>query len=183
MPARRARRLVVDASVAGAAGGKTATAPTSTRCRDFLETLRRETRCCIVMSPKLKDEWTEHQSLFARGWLTAMTSRRRVIFDDVAQSNRMRREIEGAAASRQSEVQALRKDFHLVEAAIATDRTVVSLDETVRRLFKAAALSVTAIKNVVWVNPGDTTEQPIAWVRNGAKPERGRMLGHRESEP
>lgn len=171
---------MVDASVAGAAGGKTATAPASTRCRDFLLTLRQETECRIVMQPKLKDEWDAHKSLFARTWLTAMVSRGRVIFDEVPPSNRMRREIESSAAANQRDLKALRKDFHLVEAAIATDRTVVSLDETVRRLFKAAAQSVVAIKKVVWVNPSIAAEQPVKWLRNGAKPENARMLGYLE---
>ncbi len=131
------------------------------------------------MPPKLKDEWDAHKSLFARTWLTAMASRGRVIFDEVPPSGRMRREIENAAAN-QRDVAALRKDFHLVEAAIATDRTVISLDETVRQLFKAAARGVAAVKKVVWVNPTVTTEQPISWLKNGAKPENARMLGYLE---
>jgi hypothetical protein len=181
VPAKGAR-LVVDASVAGAAGGRTATAPTATRCRDFLETLRQETRCCIVMPPKLKDEWDKHKSVFASRWLVAMASRGRVIFIDVPLSNKMRREIERVAATKKSEVNALRKDFHLVEAAIAHDETVVSLDELVRRLFKAAALGVAAIKKVVWVNPVNSAEQPLVWLRSGTKAENVRMLGYVEPE-
>ncbi len=182
MPAKRARRLVVDASVAGAAGAATATAPVSTLCRDFLKTLREETRCRVVMPPELKDEWEEHTSRFARRWLTAMTSQGRVIFDDVPASVRMRREIERAAAKNQREAAALRKDFHLIEAAIATDRNVVSLDEIVRRLFKTSAQSVVAIKKVVWVNPANTAERPLTWLRDGAKAEHVRMLGYKERE-
>jgi hypothetical protein len=172
----------VDTSVAGAAGGKTATAPTSTRCRDFLETLRQKTRCSVVMPPKLKDEWERHKSTFASGWLVAMASRRRVFFDDVPPSNKMRREIERVAATSQGEIKALRKDFHLIEAAIATDRNVVSLDETVRRLFRTAARSVAAIEKVVWVNPTNTAEESIAWLQKGTKPENARMLGHKTPE-
>lgn len=168
----------MDASVAGAAGGKTATAPTSTRCRDFLLTMRQETGCLVVMPPKLRDEWEAHRSGFARTWLVSMASRRRVLFDDFPPSNRMRRDIESAAATKKSETDALRKDFHLVEAAIGTDKTVVSLDETVRRLFKAAAHGVAAIRKVVWVNPDETAEQPLEWLRGGAKAENARMLGH-----
>jgi hypothetical protein len=183
VPVKRGRRLVVDASVAGAAGGKTATAPASTRCRDFLLTLLRETDCCIVMSPKLRDEWDKHQSALASTWLTTMTSRRRVlILVDLPSSNRMRREIERVATKKKSEVDALRKDFHLIEAAIAHDKTVVSSDEIVRRLFKAAAHSVAVIKKVVWVNPVAPAEEPIAWLLGGAKAENIRMLGYVEHE-
>jgi hypothetical protein len=179
VPAKRGRRLVVDASVAGAAGGKTATAPTSTRCRDFLLTLQQKTECCVVMPGQLKDEWERHRSLFARTWLTAMASRRRVVFGDVPPSNKMRREIVRAAATKPTEVDALEKDFHLIEAAIANDRTVVSLDEVVRRLFKAAAQSVEAIRKVVWVNPVKPVEDAVEWLRGGAKVEAVRMLGHK----
>ncbi|HZT57104.1 MAG TPA: hypothetical protein VFA21_00615 [Pyrinomonadaceae bacterium] len=183
MPAKRARRLVVDASVAGAAGGGTATAPTATRCRDFLETLRQETRCCIVLPPKLNDEWERHMTPFASRWLKAMARRGRVIIDDVPPSNRMRREIERAAATKKTEVDALRKDFHLIEAAIAHDRIVVSRDEEVRGLFKAAAASVAAIKKVIWVNPVKPDEQPLVWLRSGAKAENVRTLGYVEPQP
>lgn len=182
MPAKRARRLVLDASVAGAAGRKTAMDPTSTDCRKFLLALQQETDCCVVMPPKLKGEWDSHMSSFASTWRNAMARRGRVFFDVVPPSNRMRREIERAAASRKSEVDALRKDFHLIEAAIAHDRIVVSRDEEVRGLFKAAARSVAAIKKVVWVNPVNAAEQPLAWLRDGAKTENARMLGHVEPE-
>lgn len=128
------------------------------------------------MPPKLKDEWDAHKSIFASLWLTSMTSRRRVLFDDVPPSNKMRREIERAAATSKGEIKALRKDFHLIEAAIATDRTVVSLDETVRRLFRTAARNVAALEKVVWVNPTNTAEESVVWLRKGAKPENARML-------
>jgi len=177
VPAKRGRRLVVDASVAGAAGGKTATAPTSTRCRDFLLTLQQGTECSVVMPRQLRDEWERHRSRFARTWLTAMASRRRVDFGAVPPSNKMRRKIERAAATKKREADALLKDFHLIEAAIDNDRAVVSLDEIVRRLFKAAAQRVEAIRKVVWVNPVKPAEDAVEWLRGGAKAEAVRMLG------
>jgi hypothetical protein len=73
----------------------------------------------------------------------------------------------------------MRKDYHLLEAAIATDHSVVSLDETVRVLFASAAGSIVALKNVVWVNPDKAGEKSIDWLERNAKPERKRMLGHR----
>ncbi|MCA1614563.1 MAG: hypothetical protein LC795_10580 [Acidobacteria bacterium] len=178
MPAKKARRLVVDASVASAAGGKAATATAPKRCRDFLSTLRDETGCHVVIPPMLRDEWEEHMSGFTRVWLRNMTQRGRVIPRDVVPSTRMRREIVRAAATKKTEADALQKDFHLVEAAIAYDKTVVSLDDEVRRLFKAAARSVIAIKKVVWVNPVEPAEKSIEWLRDGARAEPVRMLSH-----
>jgi hypothetical protein len=165
----------VDASVAAAAGETLA--PTSKRCRDFLLTLRQETDCRVVMPPSLKDEWDAHRSLFARTWLANMTQRGRVISDAVEPSEKMRRKIESAAATKKREVDALLKDFHLIEAAIANDRTVVSLDEVVRRLFKAAAQGVETIRKVIWVNPTRPAEDAVGWLRGGARAEAARMLG------
>ena len=52
------------------------------------------------------------------------------------------------------------KDCHLIEAARATDRNVVSIDETVRQYFHTAARSVGPLREVRWVNPTLTDEQP-----------------------
>ena len=53
----------------------------------------------------------------------------------------------------------MRKDFHLLEAAWATDQTIISLDETIRQLFARAAQRVGEIRDIVWVNPERTEEE------------------------
>ncbi len=73
----------------------------------------------------------------------------------------------------------MRKDYRLIEAAIVTDRIVISLDETVRILFAAVVRSVGKLRNIVWVNPSRTEEEFILWLENGAKPEKRRLLGFR----
>ncbi len=46
------------------------------------------------------------------------------------------------------------KDLRLIEAAIATDKIVISLDDnTARKFFIRAASQVDKLKNIVWVNP------------------------------
>lgn len=69
------------------------------------------------------------------------------------------------------------KDFHLVEAALATDQTVTSLDDIVRNLFASTSRTAGELRSIVWVNPDKTQEQAIAWLENGAKPEKKRILG------
>jgi hypothetical protein len=177
VPAKASRRLVIDASVGGAAGGKLATFPTSKNCRDFLLTVRK-LRHRIIMTPHLNDEWDRHQSSFAQAWLSSMVSRRRVIFVQIAPSNKLRRQIESTAANMDAR-RTMRKDFHLIEAAMAFDKTVVSLDEEVRSLFGSAARSVIPLSKIVWVNPDNADEGPIKWLENRAKPERKRMLGYK----
>ena len=85
-------------------------------------------------------------------------------------------EIERTAVG-ERDIEALRKDFHLLQAALATDQTIISLDETVRGFFTRASQQVSEIQNVIWINPNRTAEeQPITWLRNGAPPEAHRCL-------
>ena len=77
----------------------------------------------------------------------------------------------------ENEIEAMQKDFHLLQAALATDQTVISLDETVRWLFARASQQVGEIRDIIWVNPDRTAEeQPIEWLQNGAPPELHRQL-------
>jgi len=69
------------------------------------------------------------------------------------------------------------KDLILIEAALASDKTVVSRDDTVRRLFRANLARLRALRPVVWVNPERPDEAAVDWLRSGAKPERRRQLG------
>jgi len=71
------------------------------------------------------------------------------------------------------------KDIHLVEAARGSDRLVSSRDEDVRRdLRRLAASNVTQLRSVVWVNPTRPGEEPLVWLRSGARNDRWRRLDH-----
>jgi hypothetical protein len=75
----------------------------------------------------------------------------------------------------------VKKDIHLIEAALSTDKIVVSLDDnTARRFFTLAAQGVeelSELKAIAWVNPDKPEETPIAWLKGGANPEPERLLG------
>lgn len=130
------------------------------------------------MTPYLNGEWDRHQSLFARTWLSSMVSRRDVIFIKIAASNKLRRQIEDTATNMAAR-KAMRKDFHLIEAAMAFDRIISSLDEEARSLFNSAVRNVILLGKIVWVNPDKAEEEPITWLEDRAKPERKRMLGYK----
>ena len=176
MRSRNLKRLVVNASVARAAGGESATASVSINCTEFLETFRDESSHHVVMTPELSEEWNEHQSIFAARWLKSMIARRRFVYTMLPQNRTLSDEIERTAVG-ERDIEALRKDFHLLQAALETDQTVISLDETIRGLFKRASQQVGEIRDIIWVNPDRTTEEhPIAWLQNGALPEPNRRL-------
>jgi hypothetical protein len=71
----------------------------------------------------------------------------------------------------------MEKDAHLLEAALLTDRIVISCDEKVRVLFRAACREVHEIRQVHWANPEKEDEAVADWVREGARVEARRQLG------
>lgn len=71
----------------------------------------------------------------------------------------------------------MRKDVHLIEAALTSDGLVVALDETVRELFSIASKSVGEIENIIWVNPDKEDEKSMLWLETGARSEKHRRLG------
>ncbi|MEW6378446.1 MAG: hypothetical protein AB1611_02430 [bacterium] len=169
------RRLVIDASVARSAGGDEATNLQSQCCRNFLQSIL---DIChrMVMTPQIISEWNRHQSNFARMWRVSMMARRKVDFLNDIQNSELSEKIK-LVAVKENDVEAMLKDFHLIEAALASERTIISLDEIVKKLFAAASGSIGELKNVVWVNPAKEDEHPIIWLQDGAKAEKDRQLG------
>ena len=168
------KRLVIDADVAQASGSDTATDPRAKDCRDFLQKVL---SLChrVVMTPEISDEWKGHRSRFARRWLVLMKSRKKVCRVEPPANEVLLDKIEKTATSEKA-LKDMRKDFRLLEAALATDQAITSCDETVRRHFTQAAQSVDEIQDIVWVNPERTEEQPLPWLRDGAQPEAHRKL-------
>ncbi len=170
------KRIVVNASVARAAGGKDATASVSVNCTEFLETFRDNTLHHVVMTLELSEEWNKHQSNFAAAWLANMIATKRFHYVVLPQNRTLHDKVE-ATASQEKDINAMLKDFHLLGAALETDKTVISLDETIRTLFAQASQQVDGIRGIIWVNPDRTVEeQPIVWLNNGAPPEPHRQL-------
>ena len=79
-------------------------------------------------------------------------------------------------ADSDNDLDAVRKDIHLIHAALAADRSIVSCDETARQLFGNASSTVPDLSPIVWVNPDREEEKPIQWLEDGAEAEPDRML-------
>lgn len=174
------KRLVIDASVARAAGGEDATYPISVYCRDFLQAVL-DISHRVVMTPDIRDEWNKHQSKSARIWLRRMVAKKKLCPCDLGVDDDLWRQIEAIAESNK-ERDIMVKDLRLVEAAIATDRTVISLDNQVRKRFASSAVQVDALKDIIWVNPSQIEEKPLDWLHNGAEPEIERSLGFQKAD-
>jgi hypothetical protein len=133
------------------------------------------------MTPEIGEEWNQNQSSFARRWRRSMVARKKVVVLDRVASEPLRRKVDALAVKEKAR-EAMMKDIHLIEAALASDLRVASLDEEARGLLTAAAQEIRELKKVVWVNPDKSEEQPIVWLEEGAKAEHDRRLGFTEME-
>lgn len=174
MRARDSKQLVIDADVAQASGSETTTHPTAMRCRDFLNTVLSLSHR-VVMTEKISDEWRRHASRFARRWRVSMDARRRVDRVNPPENENLRSNILGTAGS-ETQSENIEKDFHLLQAALTTNQTIISRDETIRHLFSRASQQIGEIRRIIWVNPDRTEEYPIVWLQNGARPDSERQL-------
>ena len=166
------RRLVIDADIAHSAGESEH--PISSACRRFLATMLNFGHL-LVMTDAIKKEWKPHISKYSRKWRRQMYARKLVIQIEVNEDETLREHIDAAVHWDQRET--VDKDAHLIEAAIATDRLVTSRDETARKVFRNASVDVRQLRHIVWVNPTQPDEEPIDWLRNGARAEAHRELG------
>src|SRR5262245_37230002 len=117
--------LVIDASIARAAGSLDSKHPTGILCRDFLMKLR---GVChrMTWTAAIKTEWDGQQSPFALTWRVSMErlgKLRRVVPE-----SQLPEEIKECKVDAGVEAKMI-KDCHLVEAALATDSRVASLDD------------------------------------------------------
>jgi hypothetical protein len=171
------RRLVIDADVASAAGGEHAVHPRSVHCRDFLEAvLANDHR--LVITPEISDEWTRRQSNFSRSWRRRMYARKSVFALNLDTSRSVVTRLRRVKCTKRQH-DAMLNDVHLIDAALATDRTVNSLDAEARNVYARACGSLAELKRIVWVNPDKPGEDPLGWLERGAQADRERMLGWR----
>jgi hypothetical protein len=176
MDKAKSKRLVIDADILHSAGGEDASHPTAKHCRDFLKAVL--TICHRVARTSLIDEeWKRHSSNFSRKWCVSMHSKKKFerVQTDSSAAQSLLRTVERTVTS-DKEIDAVRKDIHLIHAALATDRSIVSCDETVRQLFENVSSVVLALSPIVWINPDRAEETPIQWLENGAEAELDRML-------
>jgi hypothetical protein len=71
------------------------------------------------------------------------------------------------------------KDCHLIEAALATDCRIASLDDRARGHFARLVAAISVLEAVLWVNPAAPDEQVLDWIERGARDERRRRLAYR----
>jgi hypothetical protein len=167
MAKAESRRLVIDASVARAAGkGHANTPPEKKACRDFLLAVL---RVChkVAMSPEVFEEWKNHKQEYAHTWLTSMVARKKFASKHSLENPDIKHAVLATATS-EREREAMDKDLHLLWAAMSHDRLVVSLDENARVLFQRAAAGVAELRRIGWINPATEADCGVGWLEGGA---------------
>jgi hypothetical protein len=176
MDRAKSKRLVIDADVLHSAGGEQTVHPRAKHCRDFLKAVL--TICHrVARTPAIDEEWNCHSSDFSRKWRVWMNSKKKLerVQTDFSEARSLLRNVERTVNS-DKEIDAVRKDIHLIHAALAADRSIVSCDETARQLFRNGSSTVSDLSPIVWVNPDREEEKPIQWLEDGAEAEPDRML-------
>lgn len=171
------RRLVIDTTIARAAGGDAATHPVSASCRDFLTSVL---LIChkFAVTPDLQAEWRQHRSRFSSTWLTSMDARKKVVRIEAPDIGPIREKVEKISEPRAKAE--MTKDLHLVAAASATDGLIVSMDEEARGLFRKESGNIGELKDLVWVNPCKAEDDGLVWLKDGAPTQRHRQLAPAE---
>jgi hypothetical protein len=176
----RSRVLVIDASVARAAG-EVSMHPTSRGCREFLKAVLLHGHR-MAMTDDIQAEWNKHQSRYARGWRTSMVARKRIEFVEVAPHLTLEKRVVRAVAD-DFLVAIIDKDRRLIEAALVTEKRVTSLDDHVRKHLQHHLSRLAEVRLICWVNPCTPEEEALAWLEAGAPAERMRLLGYVSSRP
>lgn len=186
MAKKASRRLVIDASVARSAtlSGN----PTSTACRELLQVIY-DVCHRIVLSAEIYREWERHalqartsadlqRVRFLANWMVAMSRRKggKILRPRVDRDETLRAKINrlGLPGNARREIT---EDLHLVEAALAFDRIIVSRDDAARALFQSVAGDCPEIEKVLWCNPVDLGQEALEWLRTGARNVKAWQLG------
>lgn len=147
MSRKSSRVLVIDACVARAAGETEH--PVSSACRACLVAVK---DIChrVALSEELRQEWNEHQSRFTRKWQVSMATRHKPL--QIVKTAELQLDYSGLSPS---ERQAVAKDQHLLEAALAADRVIVTIDDALRDALGRMPKKLRRLKTICWIHPVD----------------------------
>lgn len=160
-------RLVIDANIAHSAGSSEV--PSSLYSRECLNAVLNNDHIAVFNS-SLRGEWKAHASLFAKRWWRSMAARRRI--DDV-EGEEFAAHLAPACAYLEEDgwKAALRKDFHLVQSALASDWTILSNERSFPKYVALASRKVRVLSTLYFANPEVEGSPCIVWIKAGADAE------------
>ncbi len=150
---KQSRLLVVDASVMRGSGAQDGHSATCTRLLNDIMNICHRT----AITTQIKAEWDKHQSVEAIKWRARMNGKKKLV--PVAHDESLvRTDIEQKVPSGHSaQKQALLKDAHLLAAAMATDRLLLTADTKLKALCEKHHID----QNIEWLTITAADPQPV----------------------
>jgi hypothetical protein len=172
MTRKNRKMLVIDANIARSAG--TTEVPSSFYSRACLDAVLKA-EYVAVFSHALEQEWNKHASLYSRQWRASMVARRRI---ESVEGREFAHLLDRACSclARIAWQDALRKDFHLVQSALATGQILLSNETNLPSHLKASCEAVTEFRKLFFANPEIEQGDCITWIVAGAKKETKRRI-------
>jgi hypothetical protein len=163
---------VIDANIAQSAGSSDV--PKSLYSRECLNAVR-ECKHVAVFSQQLLGEWGEHASRFSHQWWRSMAARRRI---DYTEGDEFAPHLDRACASLEQDGwrEALRKDCHLVQSALATGQLILSNEKELPRFVALACGAVKTLLQLHYANPAVEGHACILWIKAGAENDADRRI-------
>jgi len=160
------KRIVVDADIVSVN-------QCSKDCRKFMNDIL-EICHHVVLSKPISTEWKNHQVKYYIGWRSTMAARKKQCFIQSEQYPNIKTQIISAISVKPEKYQiSVLKDFHLIDAALATDKIIISLDNKARDAYSKLSAQVKELKQITWLNPDTVSINEITdWLDKGAKPKK-----------
>ncbi|MGG4470004.1 hypothetical protein ABER68_18345 [Paenibacillus alvei] len=166
------KTLIIDACVARSASENQK--PVSTNCRELLSEVLKSNHK-LGFTNELSQEWKKHNSKFSALVLATLIRRNRVLnIEGNEDSFNFRTKV--AEIKDKARIPAISKDLHLVEAALLTDKIVLSSDTNARGHFSVVLDDFPELSDVMWLNPVSEEDSVVSWLLQGCKTENNKML-------
>jgi len=165
MTPRKGKRLVIDANIAHSAGFSDV--QDSRYCRLSLDAVL-DGDYVAVFNEALRREWKDHLSRYSWTWQRSMVAQRRV---EYAEGKEFAIYLDRACSSLEHErwKDDLRKDFHLIQSALASGQTILSLEKNFPKFVAIASLKVREFSTLYYANPASEGEGCVDWIKAGAE--------------
>jgi hypothetical protein len=123
-----------------------------------------------VITTAIYTEWERHTSKWSSRWIVSMQNlgEKLPVLSDPA-NDEISEAAQNVAWSHEEAVIAA-KDLHLLVAALAADRIVISNEIKCARAFAKLIGSVDGLSQLQWVVPAEDPERVEAWLQRGARP-------------
>ncbi len=183
MSKKNSKQIVIDTNLAYASGDPKfnpmigpAGAIAPDRNRQCLQAVFDEGHFA-VFGRRLYEEWDRHakQGSYAQEWFNLMTRKSHIVLED-GNSFAALADPACACLASDGEKDALAKDFHLVQSALATGHLILSNEVQFPRYVSTACCTVLELSSLYYANPEVEGDACRLWIKAGAEKDAGRRI-------